>query len=608
MPLFVLMYLSILSISTAFGAEVLQGPFDAPEGLVDYERLSGWPAYHQDSANNYYRGMNPSHISQCTWFVAAVHPDDILPFVTGLGYARRWFEALGNPKAGYRTAKWSDGASPEVGAIAVWDDSVGGGAGHVAYVTQVNERNKFAVWDSNWGSESKDNDLTNGRIRERLLKDKADFEGLIGFVYPKTPPVDINCFALMLDVSGSMSEENKLGQAQRAASAFVDSLTNNDKVALVVFSSVANVLLSLETLQDSSRQNLKTKISQTEPLGSTNIGDGLRLGLLEVRKDQSPDSKRGLLLSDGMHNEGELWPFVEEWTRAGLKVDAVAFGTDADRQQLTEIASKTGGKMFPADSGNLTHIWQTILAESRGQTLLLNVQDYAFGPVSYPVEVDTASQKLTVFLDGQSNVELIAPDGKVVIPKAVSGQNYGAFEVNNPLPGKWQVKTSGSGQLNLGVAVSSPLFVNFLPLEPTNQTGRAVRIGVEIKKNQNNTLSAVPGLRSVSMRIAKPKPDWLALVTGAKKPAAGDLLNLLSPYEKITLYDDGLHNDGQAGDGIFANAYQGADIAGGYLLNLNLGLKLQGQQFNRQLFSSLQIGNLTENPLTFADFLHHLVD
>ncbi|MBI2588278.1 hypothetical protein HYW31_01000, partial [Candidatus Berkelbacteria bacterium] len=78
--------------------------------------------------------------------------------------------------------------------------------------------------------------------------------------------------------------------------------------------------------------------------------------------------------------------------------------------------------------------------------------------------------------------------------------------------------------------------------------------------------------------------------------------------EKLTLFDDGLHGDGQAGDGVFANAYRGADISGGYLLNINLGLKLQGQQFNRQLFSSLQIGALTENPINFAQFLHHLVD
>ncbi|MBI2263263.1 VWA domain-containing protein [Candidatus Berkelbacteria bacterium] len=417
-----------------------------------------------------------------------------------------------------------------------------------------------------------------------------------------------NAFAVMLDVSGSMGEEDKLTQAKRAASAFVDSLADSDQIALVDFSSTANLLLPLESLSASLRQTLKAKISQTEPLESTNIGDGLRLGLLEVRKDPTSNPKRGLLLSDGMHNEGELWPFVEEWKEAGFKVDCVAFGSDADRQQLTEIAARTNGKMFPADNGNLAHIWQTILAESRGQTLLLNVQDYVFGAVSYPVQVDAASQKITVFLDGQSSVELISPDGKVVTPKAVSGQNYGAFEVDNPLPGKWQVKTLGAGQLNLGVAVSSPLFVNFLPLEPTQPAGKAVRIGVEIKRNQGNALSSVPGLRSINLRIAKPKPDWLALVTGQKRPDLSLLLNTISPYEKLTLFDDGLHGDGQAGDGVFANAYRGADISGGYLLNVNLGLKLQGQQFNRQLFSSLQIGALTENPINFAQFLHHLVD
>lgn len=130
-----------------------------------YLAATGYPL---NDENNHWVGYR-----QCPWWVAWARKDKI-PYDPGHSNAWTWWDRLIG--AGY-----SHFTDPRVGTIVVWNRQVGGGSGHVAMVTKVNSDGTFEVWDCNWGSEAKDKDPYNGRIRCRIVRDRENIFGFIGW-------------------------------------------------------------------------------------------------------------------------------------------------------------------------------------------------------------------------------------------------------------------------------------------------------------------------------------------------------------------------------------------------------------------------------------------
>src|SRR5581483_1838788 len=78
----------------------------------------------------------------------------------------------------------------------------------------------------------------------RLTADVAPGEAVA-----KHRPVDL---ALVLDVSGSMADDNKIGLMRQACLGLADQLSSDDRVAVVSFSDDARVLFSLQSLAGGS--------------------------------------------------------------------------------------------------------------------------------------------------------------------------------------------------------------------------------------------------------------------------------------------------------------------------------------------------------------------
>lgn len=149
-------------LSSVIYGETLEGPFSAEEGLKKFQEVTGRPVYHLGKDNPYeVKGLK----GECTWFVYAVRKDE-LP-TPGKGNAFKWFKIC--QEAGYEV-----GSEPKVGSIAVWNENVAGGYGHVAFVIQVNPDGSFEVWDSNWSPN------LDHKIRHRKITDRKN---LTGFIY-----------------------------------------------------------------------------------------------------------------------------------------------------------------------------------------------------------------------------------------------------------------------------------------------------------------------------------------------------------------------------------------------------------------------------------------
>ena len=112
----------------------------------------------------------------------------------------------------------------------------------------------------------------------------------IGFQAPEIwdeKPLNVT---LVLDASGSMADGNRVDIAREAAESIRRSLRDEDRIAVVHFTT--EVIHNLTVEHDSpDAKSVKRSISKLEPHGSTNVQAGLNLGRSACRR--SPPRKAG---------------------------------------------------------------------------------------------------------------------------------------------------------------------------------------------------------------------------------------------------------------------------------------------------------------------------
>lgn len=131
-----------------------------------YTSVTGWPVYN---LSNYFSSR---YRGECTWLAWGLRRDEIPLNPRGGNNAVTWLSRC-------QAAGYAVGTEPKPGSLAVWDETVGGGAGHVAMVVEAFSNNLIRVFDSNWGPEAKDANTMNGKVRHRICSTKA----IKGYIY-----------------------------------------------------------------------------------------------------------------------------------------------------------------------------------------------------------------------------------------------------------------------------------------------------------------------------------------------------------------------------------------------------------------------------------------
>jgi len=107
----------------------------------------------------------------------------------------------------------------------------------------------------------------------------------------------------LLDVSGSMQDENKLPLVKSAMRMLVNELRPNDRVAIVVYAGAAGKVL--ESTPGNQKQKILEAIEKLEAGGSTAGGEGLRLAYQTARENFiTGGNNRIILATDGDFNVG----------------------------------------------------------------------------------------------------------------------------------------------------------------------------------------------------------------------------------------------------------------------------------------------------------------
>jgi len=151
----------------------------------------------------------------------------------------------------------------------------------------------------------------------------------------------------VLDTSGSMKDDGKIGQAKSALKFCIDKLDPADRFAIVQFSTMADTFApKWSEATDDNKKKAREWIEKMEAAGGTNLSDAL-----DRVFDLKPDEARPvtvMLLTDGrptvnITGEELLVQYVKDNNKKGLRFFTFGVGDDVNTHLLDRIANDTGG-------------------------------------------------------------------------------------------------------------------------------------------------------------------------------------------------------------------------------------------------------------------------
>ena len=204
--------------------------------------------------------------------------------------------------------------------------------------------------------------------------------GVQGYAVPSEERQDVS-LTFVIDVSGSMDMDNRLGLVKRSLALLVKQLRASDRVSIVVYGTNAEVVL--EPTAGSRTGRIMQAINYLRPGGVTNAEAGLLLGYQMANNAFIRDGiNRVILCSDGVANLGEtdagsIWTEIEEYAGRHITLTTVGFGMDNYNDVLMEqLADKGNGFYAYVDDiqeakrlfiENLTSTLQVIALDARVQ-------------------------------------------------------------------------------------------------------------------------------------------------------------------------------------------------------------------------------------------------
>jgi Ca-activated chloride channel family protein len=173
--------------------------------------------------------------------------------------------------------------------------------------------------------------------------------GIQGYDIPDEERKDAS-ITFVIDVSGSMDQENRLGAVKEALTKLVENLRPTDKVGIVVYGSRGEVIL--EPTLVSEGQTILSAIRRLSPNGSTNAEEGLQLGYqIASEAFLVGGINRVILCSDGVANVGNTGPdkileSIREHASQGIQLTTVGFGMGNYNDVLMEQLADDGDGFY----------------------------------------------------------------------------------------------------------------------------------------------------------------------------------------------------------------------------------------------------------------------
>jgi Ca-activated chloride channel family protein len=190
----------------------------------------------------------------------------------------------------------------------------------------------------------------------------------------KRPPSN---FVFLIDVSGSMSPNERLPLIKQALRMLVKRMTENDRIAMVVYASSSGVVL--ESTSCVNKEEILEAIDKLEAGGSTNGGEGIQKAYALAEEHFIKGGvNRVILATDGDFNvgitdQGELINLIQKKAKNGIFLSALGVGTDNYKDALLQkLADKGNGNYHYLDTLEEA---QKVLIQQMNGTLVTIAKD-----------------------------------------------------------------------------------------------------------------------------------------------------------------------------------------------------------------------------------------
>ena len=227
---------------------------------------------------------------------------------------------------------------------------------------------------------------------------------------------------LVMDVSGSMDKEGKIGGARTAAKAYVDQMRPGDQAGLVIYNTKYEYVQPITQDHDA----LKSAIDGIKTGGDTAMFDAL-FAAEEILRDVQ-GRKAIIAVTDGLdnsssHNSEDI---VTSIGPSGLSISTIGLGDPSSREQrgldeagLQGLAQRAGGGYsFAGDAAGLSALFQRYGRELQNE--------YAITYTSPSALRDGVNRDLTVSIAGAAATVQSKYNPGGVLPE-VAGHSWVLF-------------------------------------------------------------------------------------------------------------------------------------------------------------------------------------
>lgn len=226
-------------------------------------------------------------------------------------------------------------------------------------------------------SEGKPFDVSMNMMPHPFKEDREILRvGLQGMEYTvdSRPPLHLT---FLVDVSGSMSSQDKLPLAKESMHMLVDTLREDDTVALATYA--GNISKILDPTFGDNKRTIHAAIDRLNSGGSTAMSSGLDLAYEMAWNSFEPGAEnRVIVLSDGDANVGrtgwtDMLSQIQSYADRGITMSTMGFGMGNYKDtRMEQLANKGDGNNYYIDSKSQAH---RVFVEDFNSTMLSIARD-----------------------------------------------------------------------------------------------------------------------------------------------------------------------------------------------------------------------------------------
>lgn len=229
-------------------------------------------------------------------------------------------------------------------------------------------------------------------------------------------------YVFLIDVSGSMSGDDRLELAKKGINMLADGLGENDVISLVTYASGVKTHFEGKECTESRKTEIKNAVSQLRASGATSGGDGLERAYNIAQKHFiTGGNNRVIIISDGDFNVGmssadELKEFIQTKAESGVYLSVLGVGMGNMRDDILQTLATCGNGNY-AYLDNETEAKKVFIDELKG-TLKTVAKD---------------AKAAVTFTDSVEKYRLIGYDAKIISEDDFDNEKADTGEIGSNL-------------------------------------------------------------------------------------------------------------------------------------------------------------------------------